>query len=62
MMNPELLVQDLPSTSIITIRSIRGSNGSIDFIDHQGIIDHGNGNHFKIGIGWVFLAFSNTWL
>ena len=28
MMNPELLVQDLPSTSITTIRSIRGSNGS----------------------------------
>ena len=25
-----------------------------DFIDHQGILDHGNGNHFKVGIGWVF--------
>lgn len=25
-----------------------------DFIDHQGILDHGNGNSFKVGIGWVF--------
>jgi hypothetical protein len=25
-----------------------------DFIDHQGVLDHGNGNHFKVGIGWVF--------
>jgi hypothetical protein len=25
-----------------------------DLIDHQGILDHGNGNHFKVGIGWVF--------
>ena len=25
-----------------------------DFFDHQGILDHGNGNSFKVGIGWVF--------
>ena len=25
-----------------------------DFIDHQGVLDHGNGNQFKVGIGWVF--------
>ena len=25
-----------------------------DLIDHQGVLDHGNGDMFKVGIGWVF--------
>ena len=25
-----------------------------DAFDHQGILDHGNGDMFKVGIGWVF--------
>ena len=25
-----------------------------DLFDHQGILDHGNGDVFKVGIGWVF--------
>ncbi|MBU62909.1 MAG: hypothetical protein CMI26_10455, partial [Opitutae bacterium] len=25
-----------------------------DFVDHQGILDHGNGNAIKVGVAWVF--------
>ena len=25
-----------------------------DLVDHQGILDHGNGNAIKVGIAWVF--------
>ena len=25
-----------------------------DLVDHQGILDHGNGNAIKLGMAWVF--------